>query len=519
MNVLLKSVASCSVLAAALALEACLAPPVTAEGAKVSQVIPISVAQNPQNQVDILFMIDNSPSMGAMQAELTARFPQFLQVFDELAHPTEPGVLPQYADLHIGVVTSDYGAGHAANGSCDASPGGQRGRLQAQGAAAPASCAPPSGAPFISYAFSPGAGTCNLPGGCTAANLGATFSCMAQVGASGCGFEHPLESVYAALVDHGAQNPGFMRDGALLAVVFVTNEDDGSAPPATSLYDAGENGFGPYDTFRQTRGAIACGSPLALIPYAPSSGPRADCGPAPNTATQKIGETYDLSRYIDFFTKPGLLKSDPANQVVLVGITAPIAPFETILARKQTGAGVSPHAAYESCSPLAPPECFVALQHACQNQAQPAFFGDPSLRLQAVVRSAHLSQTANICGDDAAVPPDYSAALKKVADQILDTLRPGCIPAPLLDLDHPDCDVQDVTSQPEGGETQRSILPCTDVAAGSVCWQVIRDDRCRGLSPQGVAIEIERHGKDAPANTHARVECSTKACPSDEPDC
>ena len=34
-----------------------------------------------------------------------------------------------------------------------------------------------------------------------------------------------------------AENAGFLRDDALLAVVFVTNEDDGSAPPDTDLFD------------------------------------------------------------------------------------------------------------------------------------------------------------------------------------------------------------------------------------------------------------------------------------------
>ncbi len=503
----------------ASSLVACFPPPVEAPDTTVSQVVPISVKQNVQNQVDILFMVDNSASMSAMQDELTAKFPQFLQVFDRLAHPTVAGVEPQYADLHIGVVTSDYGAGGTKYGSCDKSPGGQNGLLQAKGVAAPASCAAPSGTPFISYAFAAGGDTCNLPGGCNATNLGQTFSCMAQVGASGCGFEHQLESVYAALKDKGAANPGFLRPSALLAVVFVTNEDDGSAPPTTTLYDAGNGPFGPYDTFRQTRGGIACGNPLAMTPYAPSLGPLLGCQPAPNNGVQKIGEEYDVSRYADFLTKPGQVKSDPTNDVILVGIMAPASPVETLLARKDTGAGKAPNPTYQACSPLAPPECFVALQHSCQNQVAPAFFGDPPLRIASVIAKAHLSQTANICGDDPAKSPDYSAALQKVADQIASTLQPGCIPAPLLDLMHPTCDVQDVTTLADGTETQKSILPCSEVTAGTVCWRVVDEPKCKGISPQGVAVSVDRHGQPVPNNTHARVECSTKACPAENPNC
>ncbi|MCU1278936.1 MAG: hypothetical protein JWM53_2482, partial [bacterium] len=55
-----------------------------------------------------------------------------------------------------------------------------------------------------------------------------TFTCMAAVGSRGCGFEHPLESVYAALTNR-VENAGSLRDDALWAVVFVINEDDGAA--------------------------------------------------------------------------------------------------------------------------------------------------------------------------------------------------------------------------------------------------------------------------------------------------
>ncbi len=65
---------------------------------------------------------------------------------------------------------------------------------------------------------------------------------MASVGALGCGFEHQLESVYAALNKTNALSNGngpngdFLRADAVLAVVFVTNEDDASADPATRTF-------------------------------------------------------------------------------------------------------------------------------------------------------------------------------------------------------------------------------------------------------------------------------------------
>ena len=86
-------------------LSACTKPPVATVTTTVVQDTPIRVSQNAQDKVDILFMVDNSPSMDAMQAELVSKFHTFLGVFDALAHPTD-GSTPQYADLQIGVVTS-----------------------------------------------------------------------------------------------------------------------------------------------------------------------------------------------------------------------------------------------------------------------------------------------------------------------------------------------------------------------------------------------------------------------------
>jgi hypothetical protein len=84
---------------------ACYSPPVQTPTTQVTQETPIRVPQNAQNKVDILFMVDNSLSMDAMQTELRARFGDFLSVFDKL------GAKQLYPDLHIGVVTSDFGAG------------------------------------------------------------------------------------------------------------------------------------------------------------------------------------------------------------------------------------------------------------------------------------------------------------------------------------------------------------------------------------------------------------------------
>jgi hypothetical protein len=377
--------------------------------------IPVDV-----HKVDVLFMIDNSPSMDAMQAELRNRFQSFLQPFQDLAKQGK------YVDLQIGVVTSDYGAG-ATDGplgaGCVHSPGGQKGLLQAKGVAAAASCKVPDGnVPFITYKFDPSGDVSNLP---TGQDLITTFTCMASVGSKGCGFEHQLESVYAAL-HNTVENAGFVRADAQLAVVFLTNEDDGSAPPDTMIYSSTADvaTYGAYDTYRQSRFGVACGAPLALMPYAASNGLLNGCVPAPNNAVEKLGSEYDVSRYIGMFTAAptaGGIKSS-ADDVFLVGIDAPDDNVETILAQIGTGNGTPPNEAYQECKAIAS-DCLVRVQHSCQNTVTKSFFGDPSVRLNTVVRSVTNHQLSSICGDDLTKAPDYSKVLNQLATTLATRIK------------------------------------------------------------------------------------------------
>src|SRR5690349_22769032 len=66
------------------------------------------IPSNPEKDVDILFLIDNSGSMDAEQASLKANFPKFMEVLQTL-----PGGAP---NMHIGVATSDMGQ-HATDGN------------------------------------------------------------------------------------------------------------------------------------------------------------------------------------------------------------------------------------------------------------------------------------------------------------------------------------------------------------------------------------------------------------------
>jgi hypothetical protein len=507
---------------------ACLSPPVAKVKTNVTQQTPIRVPQNEKNQVDILFLVDNSPSMLAMQDELKQKFKQFFKVFADQA------TLRNYADLNIGVVTSDYGAGQQDNRGVDPTTGatvgcapspGDGGRLQTTAAAHQpnSGCAGPVGLPFIHYAFGADGPTSNLPAGAT---LDDTFTCIASVGANGCGFEHQLESVYAALTNTH-DNGGFVRDGALLAIVFLTNEDDGSAPPMTHIFDSkGGDAFGAYDTYRQTRYGVACGSPLALAPYGVAS-LLDGCVPAENDNMVQLGQEYDVSRYANLLLSDKAqhgIKDNALDNVVLVGIDAPETPFSIIEANGTTGTGAPSQPTYQPCVAGQAPgtgSCVYRLQHSCQNHAAPGFFGDPPVRLNSVIKRAKHYRITSICGDNPEVTPDYSSALEDVA-QLITGLLPGCIPAPLADVAHPDCVVEDVTSDGNGKVVSQRELPLCTLDAAFMpepsnqfpCWAVVPNSQCQApRSPQGVGVTIFRHDVPAPLNTSAHVECSTIAGP------
>jgi hypothetical protein len=511
-------------------LNACVSPPLDTPPPSREAVIQWWMPQNVKEKVDILFMVDNSASMGAMQDELKSKFEQFFKPFASLAARSQN---PGFADLNIGVVTSDFGAG--ASGALGCTPsgpqgGGDRGRLQGKGRQAASDCLSPVGTRFVHYAYSAdGSGRNNLPPG---QDLLKTFTCMASVGSAGCGFEHQLESVYAALHDDIPENrgtaldPGFLREDALLVVVFLTNEDDASAPPDSDVFDKNLTArYGYQDSYsRQTRFAVECGVPPAPPPYGDSGGPLPSCIPAPNLPTGAgPGKQYDVSRYVNFFTSPAIaggVKTDPLD-VLLVGIDAPEDPFEVILADP----GTPPGRPYRSCPRLdeqSNPPCVPVLVHSCVGESAD-FFGDPAVRLNTVIRAAAKNQITSICASD------YTPALDAVARQIVSSIGGGCITAPLprdpvtgQPVIH--CAVLDETLLDSGERVDHSLPACDAAHSVVPCWVIEHKDACGPpatgeppLSPDAVGLTVDRgrsgSGVDnlAPPHTTAVVSCATQA--------
>jgi hypothetical protein len=401
-------------------------------------------------------------------------------------------------------VTSDLGAGPTtlAGGQCR--PGGDGARLQGVGAAADPSCKPLGGGlRYVDYDQITGKN--NLPAG---QSLAQTLGCMAQVGDKGCGFEHHLEAVYRALHDPIPENAGFLRDGALLAVVLVTDGDDCSAPPDSDLFDPGRAEYGAFSSFRCIQFGVECLDPTGqMAAVAPVPGaPLQMCQSQPDATHGGAGKLYDLSRYITFFSHPrtqGGVKAD-ATSVIFASLVAPVTPF-------QVGVGDPTAAGFQPCPPGAAPgsdHCALVINHSCTG-ASGALFGDPAVRINQLLAQVPSHQIASIC--DA----DYGGSMSNLGQLLAaEEMAPACVGAPLADPARPTCVVEDVSTRGEG-QSISSTVPACDASRGTTpCWRLTPSARCSpvatstGASEQ-LRLEVDRGGVAPSAGTVTHARCLT----------
>jgi hypothetical protein len=438
---------------------------------------------------DILFMIDNSPSMAPAQETLRAQLANLIQILDTFAKDGSPG------SYHIGVVTSDLGAGQFNIGGGQCRPGGDGGKLQAVGAGASPDCLSPVDANYLIY--DQVGNTSNTP---PSQDLVTTLGCMVSVGDKGCGFEHQLESVYRALHDPPPENTGFLRPDAVLVIVFLTNEDDCSAPPDTDLFDpARVADYGALLSYRCTQFGVQCGNPAVPPPYGDSLGPLTGCAAAPNPP----GKLFDVSRYIQLFRTPaaaGGVKVNPAD-VVLFAIDAPSEPFQVLAANPDS----LPPSPYIRCAgPIDGKTCAVVLDHSC-GPPEEAIYGDPAVRLNAVVGTPVLG--TSICDST------YGPALTALGNTIVSYRQGnGCLPGVLSDPNDPVCKVSDLSSLPDGTTLTQNIPSCAASDGTQPCWRLEPTASCAHyVDKRDGTISAQRLTIDRPTpvspNTVTQARC------------
>ncbi len=202
---------------------------------------------SPSNELDVLFVIDNSGSMGEEQLALSASIASF----------TDP-LLEAGFSLRVAVTTTDDGNYWCRGAGVSDPESGQfvgsscRSRLgdfyfSGDGTDMEVACTDFCEQDSVPTA-SPGpwleAGS---DGGLSASALTSAMQCMLPQGINGCGFESTLESARKALLlsdEANEDQSGFLRRGAHLAVVFVTDEADCSFNKTHQDTVFGEEGVG-----------------------------------------------------------------------------------------------------------------------------------------------------------------------------------------------------------------------------------------------------------------------------------
>lgn len=253
-------------------------------------------------KIDILFVVDNSGSMGQEQTNLATNFPSFLSVIEQSG-----------LDYRVAITTTGMDYTYLQS----TIPGGPTLPISQDGG---------------------DNGAMLQPSGCgmtrrwiekTDANAATAFACAANVGTSGPSDEMPLAAMRAALEDRVADgtNAGFRRPDALLAVVFLTDENDCSYEQqvtlgfAESLCDSqtepAANYVGFLDSLTGDRGRWAAA---------------AIAGPGPGACSSDFGDADYAERLVQFVNTAGpttaVMSSICAGDLT-IGLDAALALFDT----------------------------------------------------------------------------------------------------------------------------------------------------------------------------------------------
>lgn len=295
-----------------------------------------------QNQIDLLFVVDNSGTMGEEQLNLSR---QYANLIEKLENLTDRDGNPIGADVNIMVTTTDMW-----NPSCDGE-WVKPDYVAASGDPIYTACTDRPGR-FESHDGTDFSTTCtgvcttgataedpfihfnrfgnNVIGGSPADAL----SCIGPQGVDGCGYEAPLESMIQALRPESCWNDPqgcteqewawvdtpFLRPDAALAVVLITDEADCSMKNYAAMNaDAFIEGEATTSAVCWNAGVQCTGFDAATGTYAECHAVDRDLDGGLVTGPDFPGDApalQPLSRYTDFL---GRLKAD-GKEVIMLGI-------------------------------------------------------------------------------------------------------------------------------------------------------------------------------------------------------
>lgn len=498
----------------------CLDHPVKPVEYELSQELEANVPISINRDVDILFVIDNSGSMGEEQATLARNFSAFIDVLEEEQVD---------ANYRIGITTTDNGhvschtnaaGGRMLMSSCRSR---QQDFVSGDNDATQEACLDICPEDLANIEIQPTtthldatprprtwleriAGTTNLPDGLSTTQA---FQCLGPQGINGCGYEQPLESMYKALQRARIADEdqyGFLRDNAILAIVFVTDEADCShrTPDFDSMFLAdGDRTFWSDPTLGYPTSAVCWN---AAVECTGSGGPYDDCQSASfdergNPVPEEEGVMRPVSRYIDLIAEIEREKKElhPDQEVLVAGIVGVRSDGSALYQNTvtdpdfQTDYGIGP---------------------GCTSAAGEAV---PPVRLRELAEAFAVEGEQNlfsICDDD------YSVALKAVADRIKRQLRPPCMPACVADTDpttprlEPSCVLEEEYATAGGERVTTTIHPCNDDGSlpdgADACFRTLTepDEMSAVCRDEGWNLEfaLVRSGPE-PSGSAVRARC------------
>lgn len=454
----------------------------------------------PNRVLDLVFVIDNSPSMAEKQAKLAAQFPKLIQA---LVDPMT-GALP---DLRLAILDQDLGTGGAyPSGSCgpkgvpDAGASdyyGDLGRFQMIDAANCGVTVP--GALWLEHRQGR---ALNYTG-----DIGSVFACLAgNLGTLGCGIEHTLQALEFALVGRGLGNEdqhALLRPDAYLGLVFVTDEDDCSAMTNTGMFGDKPELRGESASLRCSTRAHACGGanladappgyPATASFIAPfqSCAARTDACPNPTDGTGTTDTSVPtacsaLKSIKHMADEIKALKQRPAEQIYVAGIFGwPLDGTDLTTSRYKIAPIPNPNTA-DTTHPTVYdvwPICYDP-NHLPSNpdpatgfDAEAAFWGGtPGLRI-----AAFIDEFGDHGGKHSICEPDYSGVMAKIGSALA---RPaGTLCAPARPDDYAGCTARYLLPDGSGFLVPSGLaMPrCAGASANAPCFVVASDTtKCAG---------------------------------------
>jgi hypothetical protein len=482
----------------------------------------------PVPKLDLVFVLDTSPSMAAKQQKFATGFPKLIT---DLTNPCTR----EMPDLRVAIVTSDMGTGGiSSTGFCghraDGSIWGDRGRFQFANAAA---CGvTDTSQPWLFENRNADPVRKNFAG-----DFSTVFGCLASaVGTGGCGYNQPLRALESAFFDPSnakLQRDLFLRPDAYLWIFIITDQDDCSAGSKSGIFADVPAAAGESASLRCTTRATTCnGQNLSILPPGyPTMAAFAANFTACTTRTDFCGPTVDATQPTDcnpledyrvIANEIKQLKASPNDSILVTGIfgwpaDVDIAKAQLIVDQRPNPDGTdNPHPQIFDAWPI----CYDP-GHPPANQAggfdpeAAAWGGSAGLRI-----SAFLDEFSPNGIKSSICQPDLSQAMNfgGVTSCPMHNL---CINSKLLDTDVAQSGVQasckvwlsvPPVGSPNGPYTETAPYPqCDDARSVVPCWYLSQDTaKC---PVNGQLIGVVRESSESTFNEGTIMNLQCLACP------